>query len=323
MMCYNFKYKFINMNKNHKSLAILVLIIFSFLISNDKVLATVGGPTYISQIAYNASSNSVVYLENDMGGRGCLPIINSVNLSNNQKSQVKTCDEMYEEFSEDYDETSNQTFEEFFENYDERINQKHGQFISDFYSNLSYSDIWNVSLQKNNIDVDVDVLSEYVENGEKYWTEFRATITQDDREVAKIDFRGCHKEQPHIFEGYKIANSDIMVILISNKGNCMEGGYINETLHLIRGIKYYDEYAVRDRKENSAVEPSIGNRVVYARSEDVIDSSTDISTDNNINKVAVASTVPKKSFIEAIWISAIFIVAVALGYIMGRKSVRQ
>ena len=219
--------------------------------SNGEVLATVGGPTYLSEIAYNASNNAIYYLVNNYGGKGCPPIIHSINLANNQNTEVKTCDEVLQEYFKDYSEENN---------------QKYRQFISDFYENLSHPYLGSVSLKKNKINVNVRALSEHVENGEKYWTEFRATITQDNKDVAKIDFRGCDKEQPHVFEGYKIPNSDAMVGLISNKSNCFEGGYTGEALYPIKNVKYYATGIVRGFKGSSATEPNLGNLTVYASS---------------------------------------------------------
>jgi hypothetical protein len=296
------------MNKKYILLAIIILATFSLLILGEKVFATVGGPTYISEIAYNASNNSVYYLENNYGGKGCPPVIHSINLTNNQDTQVKSCDEV---------------FQEFFKNYSEENNQKYRQFISDFYRNLSY--IGSVSLKKNNIDVNVDTLSERVENSEKYWTEFRATLTQDNKEIAKIDFRGCDKEQPHIFEGYKIPNSDAMAILISNKGDCFEGGYVRETLHLVRGIKYYDTNIIRSFKEASATEPNLGNMIVYASSKDVASNNTDTSTNTSPTQPTPSNqpTQQKNSATLLILLGvAIFIAGTLLGYLFGKRYTR-
>src|SRR3989344_1889921 len=141
------------MNKKNTLLSIFVLAVFSLLISSEQVFATVGGPTYISQIAFNASKNTVYYLESDMGGKGCPSIIHAINLANVQDTEVKTCDEV---------------FQQFFKDYSEENQQKYSQFISDTYKNLSY--LGSASLKKNNIDVRAEVISEHIENGESYWT---------------------------------------------------------------------------------------------------------------------------------------------------------
>lgn len=287
------------MNKKYTLLSILVLAVFSFLISSEKIFATVGGPTYISQIAFNASKNTVYYLESDMGGKGCPSIIHAINLANVQDTEVKTCD---------------QVFEQFFKDYSEENQQKYAQFIHDTYQNLSY--LGSVSLKKNNIDIKVEFISENkAEDGEVYWREFDAIIAQDGKALTRTRFRGCSKDQPHIFEGYRIPNTDAMAILISNKGDCFEGGYVRESLSILKGIKYYDTNIVRSIKEESATEPNTGNMVVYAAS---VNNNVDNVPPTNTSNTLPASQ--KNSVAEIILMVVIFVVGTTLGYVVGRKS---
>ncbi|MDP3993611.1 MAG: hypothetical protein Q8P75_01345 [bacterium] len=204
-----------------------------------------------------------------------------------EDSEVKSCDQFLQEFS-----------------YTEEGMQKYSQFIADTYQNLSY--LGSVSLKKNNINVQVEFLSEHIEDGYTFWSEFRAILTQDNKEVAKVDFRGCANEQPHIFEGYMIRNSDAMAILISNKGDCFEGGYVKEDLRIIKGIKYYDTNIVRSIKEESATEPNLANIIVYAAADD---------TENNDKTLA-----PQKSSTANIVLLVVtFILGTTLGYTLGKK----
>lgn len=220
---------------------------FAVLLVGGTALATVGGPTYISSIAFNAKENSVYYIVHDNGGRGCPPIIHKVNVATGTHSEVKSCDQLE---SEDV--------------HSEEGRQKYNQFIHDTVTVLPA--LGSVSLSKNRIDVQVKSLrAEFMEGFEEpVWWNFEARIAQDGKEIKKINFRGCAKDQPHIFEGYMVPNSGKMAILISNKGDCFEGGYVKESLHLISGIKYYDTNIVRSFKEESATEPNTGNLVVYA-----------------------------------------------------------
>lgn len=231
-----------------------------------------------------------------MDGKGCPPIIHTINLANLQDTEVKTCDEVFAHFFKDYDNRN-----------------RYNQFIRDTFQNLSY--LGSVSLKKNNIDVNVEFISKNVtEGGEVLWREFYATISQDGKSLTRIYFRGCFKDQPHIFEGYKIPNTDFMAILISNKGDCFEGGYVNESLHIIKGIKYYDTNIVRSIKEESATEPNRGNMVVFARSKDVVNN-------NNVNNIPTTLPIPQKNSVaEIILMIAIFVVGTTLGYVVGRKS---
>lgn len=273
-------------SKNYKVLLILVSAIFSFSIPVENAQATVGGPTYISAIA--SKDNAVYYTVNDGGGRGCPAIIHRVDLATRQDTEVKSCDEFEREFSET-----------------EEGRQKYSQFIADTYQSLSY--LGSVSLKKNNIAVRVDAVSERAEGDMMYWTEFRATISQNSKVIAEVPFRGCSKDQPHIFEGYMIPDTDAMAVLISNKGDCFEGGYVKEHLSVIKGIQYYDTNIIRGFKQESATEPNLGNVVVYA-SQDAPDNGD--ATSPSQQPVVIASS------------ALAALLGIALGYIMGRRSVR-
>lgn len=284
---------------NYILLVIIVSVIFSFSISTEKVLATVGGPTYISSIAFNAQENSVYYTVHENGGRGCPPIIHEINLTTLKDLEVKSCTRVEQEFLSG--------------EYEEGI-KKYSQFVAGTYQNLPY--LGSVSLEKNNISIDVEFLSEHIEDGYTLWSEFSAVVIQGNEEISKINFRGCAKDQPHIFEGYRIPNSDTMAILISNKGDCFEGGYVNEGLYVVKGIKYYDTDIVRSIKEQSATEPNQGNTVVYA----VLDGTGNNASDNDNDDASV----PQKNSVANIALTAAaFGVGAILGYVLGKKSSRS
>lgn len=272
--------------------SLFLLVVFSFLISSDTILATVGGPTYISAIASDAAGTPVFYTVNDNGGRGCPPIVHKIDLVTSQDTPVKSCDDFENEFT-----------------YSTAGLQKYNQFISDVYQNLGY--LGSVSLEKNNIDIRVEFVSEEIQadySSEPVWTNFRAHISQDGKELGTIDFRGCSVDQPHVFEGYMIPNSDKMVILISNKGDCFEGGYVKESLHMIGGVNYHDTNAVRGFKTASATEPNSGNVVVYAFTQPV-------STGNDDTK----SSEGKYFGILLLGLIAL-VVGLVAGYFVGKKS---
>ncbi len=212
--------------------------------------ATTGGPTYLSTLSYNAAENAVYYIENDYSGRGCPPIVHKINLSTLADTEVKNCDQIFKEYQGEYQDG-------------------YGAFLQDYQSGLSYSYLGSVSLKKNNIDVDVRLVSEekFEDLDEVMWRNFQATITQNGKKLGEINFRGCYADQPHIFEGYMVPNSDAMAILISNKGDCMEGGYINETLHIVRGVQYLNTAVVRGFKTDDATEPNTANLIVSASQE--------------------------------------------------------
>ena len=291
------------MERKFNLLQLAVAVIAIQLLSTGKANATVGGPTYISDISYNPLNDMVYYFKHDNGGRGCPPIINAIDTITNLNTEVKTCDEVFEEYNL-YSDTQG--------------DERYSQYIYDFLKPLT--DINSINLKKNNIDITVDSLSEHIESGEKFWTEFRATVFQDNKEIAKIDFTGCDKEQPHVFEGYMIPNTNTLALLISTKGNCFEGGYIRETLHLINNIKYYDATTIRGYKEAAATEPNIGNIVIFASQKPGSQNAQAIPT----NVQTVKPPLQSKYLANMIGISSgiILFFGVFLGYLLGKRAKR-
>ena len=306
-------------------LSLIFILAVIFLRSSEEVLATVGGPTYISDIVYHIPSNSVYYTETDDGGQGCPPIVHSLSLTKMEHSAVKTCDEVSQQFF-----------------LNEGGEEAYRQFIVDTYQNLSYlgniNYIGSVSLRENHIDINVEFISENVGvDGEVYFSEFEATISQDGKILEKTQFRGCSKDQPHIFEGYRIPDTNAIAILISSTGDCLEGGYIREVISLVRGIKYYDTNIIRDYKRKLATDLNIGNMVVYAAQKNLVNDSDVAATSTvplvtqknvvNYSDVNVGSTifptVEKKLVITIILLATFFIIGAVLGYLVGKKSMRS
>src|SRR3989344_4948947 len=116
----------------------VLLLAFVSLAPAGEARATVGGPTYISQIAFNAKESSVYYTVHDNGGRGCQPIIHSIDLTTLKDSEIKSCSQIEQEFP-----------------YVEGGAPGYNQFIADTYQGLPY--LWSVSLEKNNINIGVEL----------------------------------------------------------------------------------------------------------------------------------------------------------------------
>ncbi|MBI1882763.1 MAG: hypothetical protein HYS08_00950 [Chlamydiae bacterium] len=261
----------------------IILVIF---FATNSALATVGGPTYISEIVFSDELGELYYKVHDQGGRGCPPIVHMIDTGTLKDTEVKSCTQFENEYK--YNEMD-----------------KYNQFVSDIYKDLSY--LGSVSLSKNNVGVKVEFVSEYKMEGfdTPVWNNFLATISQDGKEIGEINFKGCAKDQPHVFEGYMIPDSDKMAILISNKGDCFEGGYVKEILQVISGVKYLDKNIIRSFKTVTATEPNSGNLVVYAGTgETVVPNETPL-TGTNKSKVPYA-------------IIAV-ILGLGLGYFFGRK----
>lgn len=268
----------------------IFLIILGIFFVASNAFATVGGPTYISEIALdNPESNvikSVYYKLHDGGGRGCPPIIHKIGLVSLTDSEVRSCDQA------------------------EQDGAKYPQFVSDTYQNLSY--LGSVSLKKNNIDIRVEFISENKLEGfdDPVSNNFLATLAQDGTKFGEINFKGCARDQPHVFEGYMIPNSNSMAILISNKGDCFEGGYVKESLSVVKGIKYLDKNIVRSFKTASATEPNSGNMIVYATTSETTKPDMKAPTENN-NSI--------KNNNNNLYI-AVIIIGLGLGYFFGRKT---
>lgn len=286
---------------NHIFVFTFVSAVFFFSISTENVFATVGGPTYISSISFNAKDNSVYYTSSDLSEKGCPPVIHKVNLTTLKDSEIKSCAQLLDR--------------EYLDGYSKEGKQKYRQFVEDTYKDLS--NLGSVSLEKNNIGAHVEFLSENTDGDYSSWWSESATLIQDNKEIAKINLRGCRKDQPHIFEGYMIPNSDIMAILISSDKDCFEGGYITETLHFIKGIRYYSTDIVNIFKAASATQPNIGNMVVYSNSSDIKDS------ENISSPQTLASQKKSNLFLNIALLASTFVVGAIFGYFVGKKSSRS
>ena len=287
----------------------------SALITHETVFATVGGPTYISAIAHNndAEQTRIYYQEHRNDGRGCPPIVHQINARTGASAEVKTCDAIFEE----YDLLS--------EN-ESTGRDMYAQFVSDLYHPLLHY-MGSVSLEKNNINISVETLSEHDEDGQ-FWTEFQARIVQDEKELARINFRGCTQEQPHVFEGYMLPNTDILLLLISRKGDCFEGGYVEESVHRITGVTYYDTNIVRPIKEVSASEPNMGNMVVFADALPRVERLDELVSNTEEGAATVSAEDRDRDTRKDVLFLTPFIVifslgvGAVLGYVLCRRRVR-
>lgn len=266
-------------------LYLLLLVTTLAVILPGDASATTGGPTYISRIAYNTQEKAVYYIVHDGGGRGCPPIVRKMDTTTGQVQEVKSCDAAWEEDPVVYN-----------------------QFIEDTFKDLPY--LGSVSLKKNQISVDLKYVSENIEQDELFWTNFRVTVRQRGTEKAAFDISGCTKDQPFVVEGYLVPDSDRMVLLISGKGDCFEGGYIREYLYLVKGIAYSDKNIVRAYKEVSATEVNSANMVVYA-------------TDSEAPEKPVQEPGPKSDSDmrdKILYAGLVLVLGIAIGYIFGRKT---
>ncbi len=266
--------------KNTIILFVLALVFLSF--SANEALATVGGPTYISRIVHDSQNQAVYYLEHDEGGRDCPAIIHKIDLKTKVDSEVKSCSEAEIMSSESYSSLMGNTFKDF--NY-----------------------LHSINLKKNNISLDIKTISENKDtDGYTMSTDFKMSLFQDKVNKSIVDFKGCSVDDPNTIEGYMVPDSNTLILLISRKRNCFEGGYIGEDLYVVDGINYHDKVPVRTYKDVAPTEPNAGNLVVYPSVEGG-EVKNNVSEDKKLNNN------------NTILVVLVFIVGLMLGYIVKRK----
>jgi len=239
------------MNKNLKLITSILATFIFLLISLDIAEATVGGPTYIHNFKYNPQNESVYYIENDNGGRGCPPVLESISLATSKNQIIYSCEQgekiLYSE--KDYNTAILQ------------ISNKINDIISDF------KDLTPINLRKNNISIDLQfVKSEKLspEIDEIKNSIFSATIYQNSKKITEISLSGCNIDQPFTFAGYTVPGFEKkIVLLLSTKGNCFEGGYINESLLVLGGLDYVNKDYLNFYKGPTALVPNEGTLTVY------------------------------------------------------------
>ncbi len=219
----------------------LAAIILSFTIFTS-TSATTGGPTFVYELSYNPLDESVYYVQSDHGGRGCPPELFKLSLNSKTSTVVYSCDEA--------------------EKNPEPVSPK----IASITAGFKY--LIPVSLAKNNIEIDVA----YASSSETFpgdsgpWRRtFTATVYQDGKKGDTFSLTGCSLEQPFLFEGYALPSfNKKLIILSSTKGDCMEGGYVREALHVSSVENVSDKnYSAAYYKQNSALVPNEATLVVY------------------------------------------------------------
>ncbi|MEK7574779.1 MAG: hypothetical protein AAB511_00950 [Patescibacteria group bacterium] len=232
---------------------IALLISLSFWFTANTANATVGGPTFVHSFSYNPADESVYYIMNSQNGRGCPPELLKLSLASNTSQVVYSCDE-----GESLIQNTNYDFAP--------VNAK----ISDITE--GYKRLIPIHLKNNNISVSVDFHG--LENispevSEIKNAKFTVNISQDNKKLAPIPIVGCNNDQPFTLAGYAIPGFEKkIIILLSTKGDCWEGGYIRESLHVVGGISDLDKnYTTNYYKEASALVPNEGTLVVSASDE--------------------------------------------------------
>ncbi len=277
--------------KNNLLIFALAVFAFSLISSANVALATVGGPTYIYNFKYNPQDESVYYTKSDFGGRGCPPELRKMSLSTGVHSTVYSCEQGEKLLSGgEYDVS--------------KVNAEINRITAGF------KDLTSLSLKKSAISIDVNFVrsekdSEYNEIQRSLFT---ASVYQGGNKVTDLSIQGCNLEQPFLFEGYSIPGFDKKIaLLLSTKGDCFEGGYIGETLHVVGGVLNLDKSSYTNSyKGESALVPHEGTLLIF-----------EADTPSTSNSATSTPTENAKNFSPLI-VSVIVVILILGGILLGR-----
>lgn len=224
-------------------LSTFLLILTISIFTATKVSATVGGETLIYDFKYSPADESVYYIRIDGGGRGCPPELMKVSLNSEKTTVVFSCDKAEKLQSE-------------------QVGIEIDKITKDFKF------LTPLSLKANDVSIDVKFIKVETygsESNEILMRHFIAELYQNGKKIKEFPITGCSLDQPFTFQGYSIPGFDKkMIILMSAKGNCAEGGYISETLYVVGGVDNLDKTQVGNFfKGPTPLLPNEGNLVVY------------------------------------------------------------
>ncbi len=262
-----------------------------------KAHATVGGPTYVYSLKYNPADASLYYTEQSEGGRGCLPILKKISLVSLEVSDVISC------------------------------NQSEGLSLSDVFTEINavtkgFKDLTQISLAQNNIRIELTNPQTKKIPNDNYVinTLFTAQVYQNDTLIGEFPVSGCSADQTFLFGGYAFTSLNKKIaLLLSTKGNCFEGGYIYESLHIINAnVKDKSFVANYLKSEVPLVESSATLSPIYLENtkpnqEPIKNTPSNIIPTNNERNL-------NTSEIVIALIALIFLIlGVVLGYAINRK----
>ncbi len=231
-------------------LKILLVIVFGLFITNS-ALATVGGEVTISDFKYNPKDESVYFVKNNFGGKGCPPELLKLSLNTGKTDVAFSCDQG-EKLSQSANWQEGQNI----------VGQELNKITKDFKL------LNSLNFKKNNISIKVSFSSEekYPEFNEVERRQFLAEVYQNNVKVGDFKVPGCNLDQPFTFQGYSIPGFDKRIAILSSaKGDCFEGGYIDEYLFSLTGFSNLDKTTVSNYyKSSSPLVPNEGNLVVYS-----------------------------------------------------------
>lgn len=139
--------------------------------------------------------------------------------------------------------------------------------ITDGFKNLT-----PISLKENKISIDVAFVKNETyspASNEFSGAIFDVSVYEDTVKIKNMSVQGCNTEQPFTFEGYAIPGfNKKIVLLLSTKGDCFEGGYIKETIHVVGGLDSVSKNTtITSFKNETALSPHEGTLVVFESDE--------------------------------------------------------
>lgn len=226
-----------------KNTLFLATVAVTYLLNSTFAHATVGGPTLIDSIQYSsADKETIIYEQQSLSGKGCPPEVYSIDLPLGTKNKLISCSDA---------DWTNQT------SYNARLES----ILAKYPSLLKH-----INLSKNNISVQIIVTDQKAATQQNYYlesTDFRLDVYQNGEKKSSYIYSGCSPEQLHIIEGYIIPNVNILVLLISSKGDCFEGGYAREVLYTVPNIILYNQNPL-PLKNNKEATSEVGNLSLFA-----------------------------------------------------------
>ncbi len=220
------------------------ILIISYFFNVGASNATVGGPTYISNIQSALDNASeIIYEVHSQGGRGCPPEIYSQNIQTGEKKVVLSCNQSEKLSNLDYETEREVTL------------AKYPTILK------------RIDLNKNKVTavttaIDVQEIDEA--KGFFGKTDFTIDIFQNNVKKTTLTYSGCKANQQHIIEGYKTPDNMYLVLVVSTIGDCFEGGYTAQRLFIVPNITFYDSTSL-PVIANEDPAPGIGNLSFIAK----------------------------------------------------------
>lgn len=277
-----------------------------FIFFSSHAHATVGGSINLYDFKYNPGDESIYYQQIDNGGRGCPPVLKKISLSNESVSTIFSCDEGEKLTENNWD-----------NNY--LVNQKISEITSQF------KDLTPISLKKNNISIDVNFLRNgYIGDEQSYLISrvFSLVVYQNQKLVDQKEITSCDLEDPFLFQGYSIPgfNKKIM-LLMSAKADCFEGGYVSDSIYVIGGLDNLDKTFSGNYKGISSIQPDKNTLIVFESEKANYKEGKDTNL-THISDTYVDNGLEKSKWIILITLIGIlsFIIGICLGKIKSKKT---